>query len=109
MRVTMELGLPETVRRRGKWYVSSCLPLDVHSQGRTREEARRNLVEALTEFLLSCFERGTLNEVLREAGFVPAAEPGRTKPDRTPADTVMVPLPFVLQERPAGYTGRLAK
>jgi predicted RNase H-like HicB family nuclease len=41
--------------------------LDVHSQGHTREQAERNLQDARATFLLSCYERGTLDVVLREA------------------------------------------
>jgi predicted RNase H-like HicB family nuclease len=41
--------------------------LDVHSQGHTRDQAERNLKDALATFLLSCYERGTLEIVLREA------------------------------------------
>ena len=72
MRIGVEFRLPARVRKRGKWYVLSCPSLDVHSQGRTKEEARKNLVDALLFFLESCCERRTLDEVLREAGFVPA-------------------------------------
>jgi predicted RNase H-like HicB family nuclease len=71
MRIAMEFKVPARIRRKGKWFVSSCALLDVHSQGGTRDEAERNLVDAITSFLISCFERGTLVEVFREAGFVP--------------------------------------
>ena len=73
-RVMMELMMPATIRKKGKWYASSCPLLDVHSRGHTEAEASSNLVGALVEFLLSCFERGTLNQVLHEAGFVPVVE-----------------------------------
>ena len=62
--------MPATVRKKGKWYVSSCRALDVHSQGHTREEARQNLIDALVFFFESCFKRGTLADVLRDAGFM---------------------------------------
>jgi predicted RNase H-like HicB family nuclease len=102
LQARMELVVPSTVRKKGKWYVSSCSLLDVHSEGRTEPEARRNLVEAFVEFLLSCFERGTLNEVLREAGFVPVAE-ARSRPTAFPkkGQFVRVPLPFVIAQRTA--------
>jgi predicted RNase H-like HicB family nuclease len=76
MQASMEFILPVRVRKKGKWFVSSCQLLDVHSQGRTRAEAERNLQDALSSFLSSCFERGTLDDVLRESGFV--ARAGRT-------------------------------
>jgi len=65
MHVGVEFRLPAKIRKKGRWFVSSCPSLDVHSQGHTKEEARRNLVDALVFFLESCFERGTLDAVLR--------------------------------------------
>ena len=35
----------------GDWFVSHCLDYDIASQGRTREEARENIIEAVTGFL----------------------------------------------------------
>ena len=67
MRIAMEFKVPARIRKKGKWFISSCPLLDVHSKGRTRGESERNLVDALTSFLISCYERGTLDEVLREA------------------------------------------
>ena len=58
---------PRTSKKKGKWFISSCNLLDVHSQGHTREQAELNLKDALATFLLSCYERGTLEIVLREA------------------------------------------
>ena len=43
--------------------------LDISSQGRTHEEAMRNLIEAAQLFIEDCFERGVLDEVLKGAGF----------------------------------------
>src|SRR5713101_5741624 len=102
MNIGIEFRLPARIRKKGKWFVSSCPPLDVHSQGHTKEEARRNLVDALVFFLESCFERGTLEEVLREAGFVPASSP---TPARGRAgkreESVTVPLAFMIRHRRA--------
>jgi predicted RNase H-like HicB family nuclease len=95
MQASMEFKLPAQVKKKGKWFISSCTLLDVHSQGHTREQAERNLQDALATFLLSCYERGTLEVVLREAGFVP--EVGRSQPKMKAArgrKEVIVPLPF---------------
>ncbi len=70
MDLGLEFKLPARVRKKGKWFISSCPRLDVHSQGRTKDEAERNLVDALTSFFISCYERGTLDFVLHDAGFV---------------------------------------
>ena len=67
--VKFTIELPVKLTKGEKWHVASCPILDVHSQGDTVEEAKSNLTEALTLFFLSCFERGTLDEVLRECGF----------------------------------------
>ena len=53
-------------------YVSHCDPLDVCSQGDTEEEAVENLIEAVQIFLSTCYEMGTLNEVLKECGLTPS-------------------------------------
>ncbi|MGA2497225.1 MAG: type II toxin-antitoxin system HicB family antitoxin [Tepidisphaeraceae bacterium] len=39
------------IEREGNGYVSLCPELDIASQGDTREEARRNLTEAVEGFL----------------------------------------------------------
>ena len=100
--VNFEVVLPFAVKREGKWYISGCPILDVYSQGTTQKKAVTNLVEALQVFLLSCFERGALDQVLRDCGFKPA--PGaRLQPPKRAArksiETLTVPLPFVVQKR----------
>ena len=42
--------LTALIQREGDWYVSLCPELDIASQGRTVEEARANLREALEGF-----------------------------------------------------------
>jgi len=49
MRVMMEMKLPSRIRKKVKLFISSC--------------------DALVSFLVSCHERGTLDQVLRESGF----------------------------------------
>lgn len=34
-----------------EWFVSHCLDYDIASQGKTREEARENIIEAVQGFL----------------------------------------------------------
>jgi len=99
--IGVEFRLPAKIRKKGKWYVSSCPSLDVHSQGHTKEEARRNLVDALVFFLESCFERGTLEAVLRGAGFVPAAVTSAKGRVAKGEESVTVPLPFAIRQRRA--------
>ncbi len=53
--------LTAIIEREGDGYVALCAELDVASQGETVEEARANLVEALTLF----FETADPSEVRR--------------------------------------------
>ena len=93
--VLMRVELPATVKKKGKWFISTCPLVDVTSQGETEEKAIENLVDALSFFFVSCFERGTLDDVLTECGFIPAGKPGFSHfPKNTfPID---VPIPFLI-------------
>jgi predicted RNase H-like HicB family nuclease len=106
MQIGIEFRLPAKIRRKGKWYVSSCSSLDVHSQGHTREEARRNLIDALVFFLESCFERGTLEEVFRAGGLAPLTTrpAARTRLVRD-GESVTVSLPFMIRPRRSAAHG----
>ena len=66
------------------WYVAHCPPLDITTQGRTEAEAKRNLAEASELFVVSCFERGTFEQALRELGWtVVAGRPARRQGKRS--------------------------
>jgi len=58
-------------RAAGDWFYASYPALQVVSQGPTEAEALKNLAEALVEFFVSCAARGTVEEVMREAGLLP--------------------------------------
>jgi len=60
------------VKQKGGWFYSSSPVFDVHSQGRSEEEALNNITEALQLFVESCYERGTLEQAMKEIGFAPA-------------------------------------
>ena len=68
-RVSLTLTVDGEVWREGDVYVSHCPVLDVYSQGDSEQEAGANLFEALQLFIQSCYERGTLDAVLKECGF----------------------------------------
>ena len=99
-RVEFRVVLPAIVTREGRGvYVANCPLLDVVTQGDTEDEAKKNLAEALSLFLISCYERGTLENVLRRAGFTP----GRgTTPTRVPIEAPYYPmevsLPFAFPQ-----------
>ncbi len=54
--------------KEGIW-AALCRSLDVASQGNSEQEAKDNLQEAVTLWIDSCVERGTLGKALRELGF----------------------------------------
>jgi len=99
MRVSLEGKFPMVIQKRGKWYYSSCPVLDLCTQGESSQEAEKNLAEAIQLFLISCFERGTLDQVLKDCGFVPlrvSRSKKRTLPESR--NTINVSLPFVVSE-----------
>jgi len=65
--ITLSFRLPYRIKQDQGWYVASCPSLDVHSQGKSQKQAKDNLREALTLFLNSCIERGTLDQVLKDS------------------------------------------
>jgi predicted RNase H-like HicB family nuclease len=55
--------------KEGDTYVAYVPALDVSSCGATDEEARRNIRDAVRGFLTASEQMGTLDEILREAGY----------------------------------------
>ena len=55
--------------KEGDTYVAHVPALDLSSCGATDEEARRNIREAVRGFLGASADMGTLDEILREAGY----------------------------------------
>ena len=77
--------LPYAVKRNGVAHVAWCPALDVYSQGPSHKKAVKNLADALRLFLMSCYERGTLDQVLAKAVSGPRPTyvvPPRRKPSR---------------------------
>ncbi len=94
--VQVEFELYGVVKRKGKWYIASCPPLDLTTQGRDEIEAKKNLQEAAELFIVSCIERGTLDQALKELGFVHLKGQGASlPPDAFP---MTVPIPFGLEK-----------
>jgi predicted RNase H-like HicB family nuclease len=89
--VQAEFKLFGVMKREGDWYVAHCPPLDITTQGRTIPEAKRNLIEASELFIISCLERGTLDQAMKELGFVPLkVEPVNV----ANAFPIAIPIPF---------------
>lgn len=55
--------------REGDFIIAHAMPLDVMSAGKTEEEARNALEEAVTLFLRTAETMGTLEQVLEDAGY----------------------------------------
>jgi predicted RNase H-like HicB family nuclease len=87
-----------TLKRQGEWYIAHCPPLDLTTQGRTPAEARRNLAEAAELFLISCLERGTLDQALRELGFTQVRKSVARRPEN--AFPMVIPVPLRFQRNP---------
>ena len=95
MTLEIKTKLPYKIKKKEKWVLASCPALDVHSQGENEDQATKNLGEAIHLFLVTCFEKGTLDEVLKNCGFKPGLRAKRTK--RTlerKGKTIDVPIPF---------------
>ncbi|OHA89116.1 MAG: hypothetical protein A3C70_02250 [Candidatus Zambryskibacteria bacterium RIFCSPHIGHO2_02_FULL_43_14] len=58
------------VFREGKQYVSFNPELEVASCGKTPQEAKEKLREAIAGFITVALKRGTLDSILEQAGFV---------------------------------------
>jgi predicted RNase H-like HicB family nuclease len=50
-------------------YVSYCPALKIYSQGTTSREAKEAIEEAVELFLVACFQKGILENTLKELGF----------------------------------------
>ncbi len=91
--LNIQFRLPIEIKQAAALFISSCPILDVHSQGNDEDHARANLVEAVQLFIETCFEMGTLEQVLRESGFQPLHhQPEQSQP--TPIDMIDVPIYF---------------
>ena len=100
IKVQFSAKLPVTITKKKKWYLASCPILDVHSQGETEKKAKKKLVEALSLFLISCFERGALDAVLKNCGFRPAypKKPPEKQEVVRKEDYINVPIPFLVSQ-----------
>ena len=65
----MNLNVTIEVWRKGKWYIAKCPELDFISQGKTREEAKYNLLEVIQIQFEEMSQIGALDEYLSECGY----------------------------------------
>ncbi|MEK6544985.1 MAG: hypothetical protein AABZ28_00430, partial [Nitrospinota bacterium] len=65
----MRLQLTIEIWKKGDWYLARTPELDFISQGRTLDEAKRNLLEVIRIQFKEMREMGTLEDYLLECGF----------------------------------------
>ena len=93
----LDFRLPAEVKKEGDSFISWCPLLDVFSQGSTRQEALSNLKEAIRLFIESCFERGTLEQILRESGFEKSSDDEEELSDKA-QEYINVPLALIAKQ-----------
>lgn len=93
--IFFQMRIPFSVREEAGVFYSSCTILDVHSQGATKDEALDNLTEAIQLFVETCYESGSLENVLKHSGFTPAH---LAMSDQAEGDYMDVPLSLVAQK-----------
>jgi predicted RNase H-like HicB family nuclease len=86
------------LKKRERYWLSICPPLDVCSQGPTKQEAKKNITEAITLFLVSCFESGTLDQALKECGFHHEKNLD-SRTETASGDYITIPLPLARSGR----------
>ena len=65
----MELNITIEVWQKKSWFVAKCPELDFISQGKTRDEAKKNLLEVIQIQFEEMTEMGTLDDYLAECGY----------------------------------------
>jgi predicted RNase H-like HicB family nuclease len=68
-KATLRIEHTVEVWKEGGTFVARAVPLDVISCGTSAKEARENLSEAVSLFVATAREHGTLETILRECGY----------------------------------------
>jgi len=68
-KVDMQLKGTIQIWEKGKWFVARCPELDFVSQGKSPEEAKRNLLEVIQIQFEEMKALGTLDDYLQECGY----------------------------------------
>jgi predicted RNase H-like HicB family nuclease len=68
--IALKIKLEAATRQEGDVWLAWCLPLDVMTQAKTKDEALQSLKEAVELWFESCISRNVLEKALREAGFL---------------------------------------
>ena len=65
----MDLNITIEIWKKGKWFIAKCPELDFVSQGKTRDKAKKNLIEVIKIQFEEMEDMGTLNDYLAECGY----------------------------------------
>jgi len=65
----MQLRFSIQIWKKGPWFIAKCPELDFISQGKTRDEAQKNLLEVIEIQFEEMSEIGTLKDYLEECGY----------------------------------------
>lgn len=96
--IKIEIQVPIEIFYGENAFIAHCPIFDVSSQGDTKEEAKENIIDAVTGFIITCYEMGTLSEVLRSSGFIPVAKHEINEGFEFAEDFIDIPLPFMLKD-----------
>ena len=101
MRAMLNFGLKVPVEsyKGSTAFIARCPLFDVSSQGKTPVEAKKNLADALILFVTTCFEMGTLDEVMKECGFKPRKASSGKVHLKKDQELLSVPLPFLVNRQ----------
>ncbi len=68
-KLQLQVNLPVSVLKEGKKFVAYTPALDISTSGSTYKEAKKRFEEVVRIFFEEIYERGTLEEVLKELGW----------------------------------------
>jgi predicted RNase H-like HicB family nuclease len=96
-----KMRVPVRIFKGESAYVAHCPIFNVVSQGKSESEARKNITEALSLFIETCYSNGTLATVLKQSGFKKAT--GVVFRDKDPClgkdqKLITVPMSLLIQQ-----------
>lgn len=106
--IKVQMHLSVNFSKEGDVWVAESPDLDMASQGADRDDAARNLVEAIQLMLETALEMGTLEQMLREAGLRPLHEVAPGASDQRHDDDdggvdIEIPMAFGKANEPANH------
>jgi predicted RNase H-like HicB family nuclease len=94
-KVIWNFRIPVNISKKKNYYWAYCKIFDVGSQGKTLEEAKKNVVDAMVLFFTTCWEMGSFHQVMEEAGFHPIKTTEQKRTTKLKNDNYIdVPIPF---------------